>query len=480
MTAPGLVGADLERLGALASGVRRHGGELERLVGAADGAVGELGRIWDGPDAGQFARLWSARHRPALAAAVRALGTAADTMERNRREQERASGSLDGPPAPAGDGGHGFGFGDIVGGMGDGVRWLGDRAADGARWVGDQAADGGRWVADHADDILLDGLFYRREGFASTRALALSGMNPFLYLVLADLQNRYVTPVEVQLLDRFVAEPLVDAFAGPPEPRTGDPGGRLDTRPNGTFQVGGATDRDRGRAAVVDAFEATGDSGRIRSDEFQIIDHGNGNYTVVLPGVTDLSDPHAGFDPVDQSVRDTDQVAAVSAGSTGIDGNRYAQMVREHLQRADVPPGANLMIVGHSFGADTALDLASDPGFNGRDYHVTHVVAAAYYSQPQLPHVQPGTEVLVLQNNKDVPVLAEQLGHVPTTPFPGTNGAIVDRFSGGWAGAGHAQSNYIEHLGSGDPGLDAYFQSVDAAGYTASGQSTAVDVSITP
>lgn len=470
MVGPGLVGADLERLGGLASGLRRHGGELDRLVGAANGAVGQLGHLWEGPDAGQFTRHWSSQHRPALLAAVRALGTAAATIERNRREQERASASLDGPPTPTGGGGGGgFGLGDVFG-------WAGD----GARWVGGQVADGGRWVADHADDVLMDGLFYSHEAFASAEALALTGMNPLLYPVVADLQNRYVTPFAVEQLDRFVAEPIVDVLSGPPGPRSGDPGGRLDTRPSGTFQVDGVTDRDRGRAAVVDAFDATADSSRIRSDEFQIIDHGNGNYTVVLPGVTDLSDPHAGFDPVDQSVRDTDQVAAVSAGSTGIDGNRYAQMVREHLQRADVPPGANLMIVGHSFGADTALDLASDPGFNGRDYHVTHVVAAAYYSQPQLPHVQPGTEVLVLQNNKDVPVMAEQIGHTPTTPFAGGNGAIVDRFSGGWDGAGHAQSNYIDHLNSGDPGLDDYFASVAAAGYTTNGQSTAVDVSITP
>lgn len=471
MVGPGLVGADIERLGRLASDMRRHGDELERLAGAANGAVGQLGRMWEGPDAGQFAGQWSSRHRPALAAAVRALGTAADTIEGNRREQERASSSLDGPPGPSSGGnggGGGFALGDVFGAIGDG-----------ARWVGGRAVDGGRWVADQADDALVDGLFWSREAFSSVQALALSGMNPLLYPVVADLQNRYITPGEVQLLDRFVAEPIVGLFTDP-DSRSGDPGGRLTTRPSGTFGVAGATERDRGRAALVDAFEATASGRRIRSDEFQVIDHGDGNYTLVLPGVTDLTNPHAGFDPVDQSVRDTDQVAAVSAGSTGIDGNRYAQMVREYLQRADVPPGANLMIVGHSFGADTALDLASDPGFNGRDYHVTHVVAAAYYSQPQLPHVQPGTDVLVLQNNKDVPVLAEQLGHTPTTPFGGTNGAIVDRFSGGWAGAGHAQSNYIDHLNSGDPGLDAYFASVAAAGYAAGGQATAVDVSITP
>lgn len=463
----GLVGADLDGLAALAGGLRRHGGELERVAGAASGAVGELSRIWEGPDSGQFAAQWSSRHRPALLAAIRALGAAADTVEVNRRQQEQASGSLDGP---AGTGGertahHGFSFGGLV-----------DRVVDAGEWVIDESVDGAQWLADQADDLLLDGLFYGGTAVAQGASVVGMASNPLLYPLVADATNTYVTPAALQLAESQIT-PLVNLLAGEPS-RSGDEGGRFDTRPNGSFAVAGDTDRDRGQAALIDALNATADDSRIRSDEFQLVNHGNNTYTVVLPGVTDLSRPNLGYDRTDQSVRDVDQEAARSAASTDLADNRYAQMVRDYLVQHDVPPGANLMIVGHSFGADTALDLASDPEFNGGRYNVTHVVAAAYASGSQLPDVQPGTEVLVLQNNKDVPVLAEQLGHVPTAPGLGTNGAVVKRFDGGWDGFGHAQSNYTDYLASGDEDLDAYFTSVAAAGYTASGTSNAVDVSI--
>jgi hypothetical protein len=76
------------------------------------------------------------------------------------------------------------------------------------------------------------------------------------------------------------------------------------------------------------------------------------------------------------------------------------------------------VIVGHSFGADTALDLASDPHFNGPDgFDVTHVVTAGYDSRPQLSDVPDTTHVLVLRNRKDVPVLAETAEHVVTQPL---------------------------------------------------------------
>jgi hypothetical protein len=91
-----------------------------------------------------------------------------------------------------------------------------------------------------------------------------------------------------------------------------------------------------------------------------------------------------------------------------------------------VQPGSELIIVGHSFGADTALDLAADPEFNsggfnsggvdGREgFDVTHVVAAGYHSGPQLGHVPSSTRVLVLQNDRDVAVAAEAVGEAHVT-----------------------------------------------------------------
>ena len=178
------------------------------------------------------------------------------------------------------------------------------------------------------------------------------------------------------------------------------------------FFVSGDGDTERGQAAITRTLDDTGNPEQIQRDEFEIIQHGNGAYTVVLPGVIDLSSPNLGFDPVSASVRDVDQNAVRSAESALIDDNAYAEMVRDYI-RANLPQGADVMLVGHSYGGDTALDLASDPTFNNADtgVNITHVVSAGYYSQPQIDHVQDHTQVLVLQNRQDRAVQVEGVGH---------------------------------------------------------------------
>ncbi len=182
------------------------------------------------------------------------------------------------------------------------------------------------------------------------------------------------------------------------------------------------------------------------------------------------------------------------------------------------------MLVGHSFGADTALDLAADVRFNGPGgFNVTHAVAAGYDSRPQMPFVPSSTEVLVLQNNRDVAVLVEHVGtpitngidrfmggldriiardplggigdiassgatiahaHVPAdqlvprvdTLQPGHTQIV---FTGGGAGLGHAQSNYLEYLSATDePAVRDFAASVGAAGYGGPGSVVALDISI--
>ena len=173
----------------------------------------------------------------------------------------------------------------------------------------------------------------------------------------------------------------------------------------------GATPTERGRRLVARALDDTDDSRRIRPDEIGVVRIDGGRYVVILPGVVDLSTPALGWSPQHRSVRDLDRAAIRSSRSTAVADNRYAQGVIDALTTAGVPPGSDLLVVGHSFGADTALDLAADATFNGADgYRVTHVVAAAYHSTPQLPAVPPATEVLVLQNHRDVPVIVEAIG----------------------------------------------------------------------
>jgi len=219
--------------------------------------------------------------------------------------------------------------------------------------------------------------------------------------------------------------------------------------PNGKGGVGGAFDTEQrrgfdpnyrgaydcrerfdgqelGRATISRTIQDAAEETLIQEDEFEIIKHeyidgdGKHEYTIVLAGVADLSSNgesltevgnrhlDIGLNPENYTVRDTDQFAITSSRNASVDDNRYAQMVREYVLET-LPEGANVMIVCHSYGANTALDLAGDPAFNNpaTGVNVTHVVSAAYYSQPQLSEVQGDTEVLVLQNTEDMVVVAE-------------------------------------------------------------------------
>jgi hypothetical protein len=306
-----------------------------------------------------------------------------------------------------------------------------------------------------------------------------------------DFVNRTVTPRLVHGVFA-AADPLIpdgvpsgDLDAVQPGLGAGHPR-RWPTRSSGQvdgpqrFAVTGAADVDRGRGAVVRALEDTASPGQIQADEFEVVDHGHGRYTIVLPGVTDLSNPQPGLNPHNRSVRDTDVAAARSASSTNLDDNAYARMVRDYITDT-IEPGASLAFVGHSFGADTAVDLAADPGLADA-YRVSHVVAAAYHSEPQLDAVPDGVAVLVLQNANDVPVLVEEIGHVPSVsqllPRLRPN-VVLEEFEGGYQGMGHHQANYIDHLDAEPtPAVAAFFESWSRSGFADDGPVTAVDISV--
>jgi hypothetical protein len=201
------------------------------------------------------------------------------------------------------------------------------------------------------------------------------------------------------------------AVTFPVPPLDGDLGGTYDGEVREPYLLGADPAVELGREFVLRATRDTA-SGLIRADEFLVVRLADGLYGVVLPGVTDLSEPNLGLDPMHRSVRDLDQFAYPSSRSSRVDDNRYAQMVAEALAVRGVPLGSDLVIVGHSYGADTALDLAADDDFNSdRGYHITHVAALGYHSSPQLPDVRPGTQVLVVQNRRDAAIVAEAIGH---------------------------------------------------------------------
>lgn len=224
----------------------------------------------------------------------------------------------------------------------------------------------------------------------------------------------------------------VAPWIGHVSPLAGDLGGTFWRELRAPYFTVGATPEARGRSLVARALGDAASARHIRADEFGLVELGDDRFLVVLPGVVDLSAPAIGLDDGHRSVRDLDRHAIASSRSTLVADNGYARMVADGLAAARVPVGADLVIVGHSFGADAALDLAADAGFNGpRGYRVSHVVAAGYYSDPQLPSVDPRTEVLVLQNHRDLAVLVEAGAHGDLTEAAVDGAGFVSSWSRG-------------------------------------------------
>ncbi|MEV7521460.1 hypothetical protein [Streptomyces sp. NPDC091371] len=78
----------------------------------------------------------------------------------------------------------------------------------------------------------------------------------------------------------------------------------------------------------------------------------------------------------------------------------YTRAARNLLERAGVPAGTDLMIVGHSLGGLTAMNLASDPEF-AATYRLTHVIAVGSPIDGKRP-ADHTTRVVNLANKHDV------------------------------------------------------------------------------
>ncbi|MFT3852172.1 MAG: hypothetical protein QM733_05465 [Ilumatobacteraceae bacterium] len=188
-------------------------------------------------------------------------------------------------------------------------------------------------------------------------------------------------------------------------------------------------DSGSARADVIEAFWATADPTRAAGNQIEVRRLDNGRYVVVLPGVVDLTD-HLGelpgafargdavgpFYDGDQPDTARRMAYAIVEAHDGGDtfANPYATQVAEAMRRAGVPPGADVMLVGHSFGAYTAMELAGDPTFNSADpnaagYHVnvTHVLAAGGDTNWKFPEIPARTSALVVNNRYDPVFQAE-------------------------------------------------------------------------
>lgn len=209
--------------------------------------------------------------------------------------------------------------------------------------------------------------------------------------------------------------------------------------------------------------------------EIEIRQLANGRYVVVLPGVEDLSQ---GLTEGWQSLKKGDLLGAgeavgrrwAAAGENGsirdmgpaivdalnpFGSNKYAESVKRAMEAAGVPKGSEVMIIGHSYGGYTAMDLAADRSFNSGEgssgYKVTHVLSMGAATDHYLPAVPSSTNVLIANNRIDAAYTAED-GLFPDVPALSSN-HVVREFVGGTKGAGHHTDNYAPWI-SGDHRFD--------------------------
>lgn len=268
--------------------------------------------------------------------------------------------------------------------------------------------------------------------------------------------------------------------------------------------------RGSGRAVVVDAIDAT-TGRRTAIDESEIRKLDNGRYIVVLPGVVDLTsaggDVAKGYitggggaiglvngvgkalngfydNPHPNTVRRMEYAMSEARdGDTFV--NPYSERVMQQMKAAGVPEGADVMLVGHSYGAYTAMDLAANQRFNSaggsfEGYHVnvTHVVAAAADTNWRFDELPPETHALVLNNKHDLVFRAEDGFEDDVAPM-NSNQLEIEFNNNPLAGisrAGHEQGNYTNWLAKADRGpLNAW---LDGAGALYDGPGTAYSVKV--
>ncbi len=482
---PGMYGADVAQLRLLATQFDRAADQLDSCRTAVGGAVRTS--PWQGPDAARFRGDWDGGHAGRVAAAASTLRAGAQHLRTNADQQEQAS-AVDGGGSGPGTGGPsgGSGGGGLFGWVGDAWNWVGDRAEDAWDWAGDRVEDAWSSIVDRADSIrdefgnLLDA---GGQLWDATGGSLLSGRWPRTTEVVASLLRLQgaglsagvagltLGGVELNLFDD--GEP----YAGAPQPAGG-----LITAPADLASL---------TASVTDAYNAGDGVVRVTT-----VDTPDGPRVIVsIPG-TENWNPLAGDNPMDL----TGNLVTAGGGRSTM-----TEAVELAMANANIPPDAQVLLIGHSQGGMTVADLASDADFVSK-YNVTNAVT--FGSPVDSDHFDPRVNVLEMQHFGDVVPMLDMGDALyvpspsPFVPNPGNllpGSPILPGIPSGYVQGGpnhttvtlpppgfdpvtnHSHQNYTSSVaGSSNPSLLAYEQQLRDSGFLGgtSGNTTAVDVEI--
>lgn len=408
-----MIGADVSALDDLARRFAKHAKDVEQATRSVDSIVAKM--RWHGPAADEFRNRWQGSTCRQLQDTTARFQRLSRTLHDEADQQRKAS-----SPGAAG-GGNGL------------TRWLSNRAHD----VTDTAR-----AAERELERELDGLdrVFHEVGDTTGRELDRAaervkdtavrhGLDTVLPILLPQLMGTYVVVRGAALVADVVEETTgVDLRApGRWVAREALGHGEVTDRPRfEDAQPGDYPDGYSGAEALQSLDSQAPNTVKI----LQTGDPDHPRYVVMLRGM----DPHD-WDP--HSVNTPPQATLQEL----LHGGAYEEAVQEAMRRAEIPPGSEVMLIGHSQGGITAMDLAADPGFNAR-YKVTHVLTAGSPAQDMFDDVRrvnPGVQMLALDNRGD--------------PVPGLDTGIERGVDGASHVAFSRDHDAVLPHGTGDAGI---------------------------
>lgn len=418
-----------ERLGTASSEITELRGRLDTTVAAAP---------WSGPDADllreQWGRLAATEFGPLcteLTALSRALAGEADHQDLVSGADEQRSEPGSGEPTQ-GDGGTGrSGIADGSGYRSTDTPWLPDwledpvehaasdlagLVSDGIGWGYDLGMDGLTWAADGLG-LDTDGLAQSREDVEHFGGLLEDWATGERVPTIAELGasallatgSTVIAPVELftdtgfldprtdvtvhgvtEVEDPSAPQDLADLLYANDEART-----EMFGRPSGAAYDGVSS----GQIRIQTVRTATGEEGYI------VHAPPTGGAAISDPDAWGAQGNSAGWDSNLRSMAGQDSAPMAD--------------IRAAMEAAGVPPGADVMFVGHSQGGLTAAQLAADPSFNNTSgaqgtYNITHSFSVGSPVETVVP-AQGSTQVVNVAHN---PVW-EPVAQVPGLPSPG-------------------------------------------------------------
>ncbi|MBK8460841.1 MAG: hypothetical protein IPL43_12205 [Micropruina sp.] len=504
----GMYGADVAQLRALAQQFERTAEQLEHDRMAVGNAI-QIS-AWVGPVAVRFRAEWDSQHSQRIVGAARLLRDNARLARANADAQEATS-AIDGSSGggPAGSGGGGGGplswFGDRLGELKDAgstaVDWVGDRASDlweagedAANWVGDQAVAAWNWTsgtavaaANWTSDRAVDAWNWAGDRFeAIGDDWANYGDAAGQYWQATGgslLDGRWPRTTEVvastaMLTGAFAGAVVTTITAGTIEANIFDDGKPVASEPRPVNQgVTNPTSLADLTTSVTDAYDAGDGVVRVTT-----IDTPDGPKVIVSVPGTQSWGPETGANPMDL----TGNLVTAGGGRSTM-----SEAVELALAKANIPAGAELMLVGHSQGGMTVADLASDRDLVTK-YNVTNAIT--FGSPIDSTHIDPRVNVLELQHATDLvprldlgdalyvqgvpvglPSGYQQSGPQHTTVTLANPSGVLD------LAGNHSHENYSTSLeSSADPALLAFQSQLREAGFLSgnSTNTTAQDITV--